>query len=310
MYKKTIQIILLLVVILINTSAIAQEDVKEDPITNKQVLEGIKLFRMGKTQEALALLEKEAKASPTDPDVFNAIAIIHSQGKDFEEALKYFDKALALKKGNFKTMYNKLNLLVSMGRMDDAKAMLKNMTVEYPNHATGWVNYGAILMQSGAREEALQCYDKAIAINNKDFDAHFKRGQVLMLLKRYDESKAAFEASLKINPNYVSAKQGLTIVSDVIDKKNKGYVRIAQILVRNKTLADKLKKDLEAGKEFAILARDNSIDPSANTGGHLGFVKKGDLLKLLEDVIFALKVNEISSVVKSPLGYHIFLRIE
>lgn len=307
---KKIQIIMIVIMLFaIILPGIAQ-DSKEEKITNPQVLEGIKLFQMGKNAEALAVLEKEAKANPNDPDVFNAIAIIHSKSKDFEKALSNFDKAIALKAGNFKTMYNKLNLLVSMGRVEEAKNMLKGMTERYPDHATGWVNYGAILMQTGQKDEALACYEKAISIDKKDFDAYFKKGQVLMLMKKYPESRAAFEASLKINPRYSSAKQGLLIVKDILDKKSKGYIRIAQILVKDKALADKLKADLDGGKDFARLAVKNSVDASAKSGGHLGFVKKGDLVKLLEDAIFVLKVDQVSPVIRSPLGYHIFLRIE
>lgn len=310
MYIRNFRLIVLLLLVLISVPVLSQETAPEEKITNKKVLEGIELFRQGKMKEALTLLEKEAVASPGDADVFNAIAIIQSREKKFDEALKNFDKAISLKTGNFKTMYNKLNLLVSMGKIAEARAMLKGMTEQYPQHATGWVNYGAILMQTGEKEEAIRCFDKAISINKDDFDAYFKKGQALMLMQKYAESKVSFEASLKINANYSGAKQGLIIVNDILQKKKEGYIRIAQILVKKADDAERIKKELDAGADFSELARKNSVDAAAQSGGHLGFVKRGDLVKVLEDVIFALKVKEISPVVKSSLGFHIFLRIE
>jgi peptidyl-prolyl cis-trans isomerase D len=57
---------------------------------------------------------------------------------------------------------------------------------------------------------------------------------------------------------------------------------------------------------FADLARENSQDPgSAANGGDLGFFGRGMMVKPFEDVVFSMKVGEISELVKSDFGYHI-----
>lgn len=57
---------------------------------------------------------------------------------------------------------------------------------------------------------------------------------------------------------------------------------------------------------FADLARQNSQDPgSATNGGDLGFFGRGMMVKPFEDVVFSMKVGEISELVKSDFGYHI-----
>jgi peptidyl-prolyl cis-trans isomerase D len=75
--------------------------------------------------------------------------------------------------------------------------------------------------------------------------------------------------------------------------------------------AEALLKQLKGGGDFAELAKKNSQDPgSAQKGGDLGWVSRGQMVKPFEDAVFTLKPNEISNVVTTEYGFHIIQVLE
>ncbi len=75
---------------------------------------------------------------------------------------------------------------------------------------------------------------------------------------------------------------------------------------KDRVLAEALKIYGEAQTgDFAALARKYSDDASAANGGEIGWVSRGEMIKVFEDAVFALKQDEISRPVLTPFGYHI-----
>ena len=70
--------------------------------------------------------------------------------------------------------------------------------------------------------------------------------------------------------------------------------------------ADLAKRAAANPKDFAALAKEFSQDSgSASQGGDLGWVSKNMLVPQVEDALFKLKKDEVSSVVESPFGLHV-----
>jgi len=87
-------------------------------------------------------------------------------------------------------------------------------------------------------------------------------------------------------------------------------MRALHILVATEEEAKEIKSLLDQGSDFRQLAKQRSKGPNAPKGGDLGLITKGDLLPELDKAISSLSVGQISGVIKSELGFHIFKRTE
>ncbi|MFV1950812.1 MAG: peptidylprolyl isomerase [Nitrospinota bacterium] len=77
--------------------------------------------------------------------------------------------------------------------------------------------------------------------------------------------------------------------------------------IREKALS--VLKRVREDEDFIELVKIYSEDPSASSGGDLGFFKKGTMLAPLEKAAFSLKVGEVSDQVRTKYGFHI-IRVE
>ena len=105
----------------------------------------------------------------------------------------------------------------------------------------------------------------------------------------------------------VSEKEAMAFYQQNSDEFNRPEQVKARMIVVNteeeaKVIQQRLRKE-----PFSDVAREVSIGPEGDSGGALGFFGRGDMPPEFEEVVFSLPVNEISDVIKTPYGYHLFL---
>ena len=77
------------------------------------------------------------------------------------------------------------------------------------------------------------------------------------------------------------------------------------LLEEKKKILNGLRDRIEKGEDFTQLAKVYSEDVSAEKGGDLGSIKKGQLVPEVERAAFSLKPGEVSDIVSSPFGVHL-----
>lgn len=113
------------------------------------------------------------------------------------------------------------------------------------------------------------------------------------LRKRYEQEKSRF----------MSGEQRLA--SHILISVPAGADAAAQKAAEQKAAALAAQAK-QPGADFAALAKANSQDPgSKDSGGDLGWVDRGAMVKPFDDALFAMKAGEISGPVKTDFGYHV-----
>ncbi len=77
------------------------------------------------------------------------------------------------------------------------------------------------------------------------------------------------------------------------------------ILVKTKEACEDLKTKIEAGADFADMARKHSECPSGKQGGELGEFSPGRMVPEFDRVVFSADVGTVQGPVKTQFGWHL-----
>ena len=158
-----------------------------------------------------------------------------------------------------------------------------------------------------------------IVLKNNDFKNSLKISNT-EIKNYFDENSTNFINHQKIKVDFVELSVDNLVKNVSVDEEKlqifyeeikEKYTsdetrRASHILLEDKDKALSVLAEIKAGGDFGALAKEHSIDLGSGTqGGDLGFFGKGVMVAAFEEEAFALKINDLSELVKSQFGYHI-----
>ncbi len=113
-----------------------------------------------------------------------------------------------------------------------------------------------------------------------------------------EEEKSFYDSNpeLFMQPEQVKASHILIKVESDADESKKAEAREE---------IEEISQKLEAGEDFAELAKEFSQGPSGPGGGDLGYFAHGQMVKPFEEAAFALESGAVSDIVETRFGYHL-----
>jgi len=150
---------------------------------------------------------------------------------------------------------------------------------------------GALVVHAGRKEHLDQ--DPAVERRLKLYEDHLiQQAYVEQLIKgaeSEDQLKARYQKFLG-------------------EKPAREEVHARHILVKTEAEAKSIIAQLDKGADFATLAKKDSTDPGAASGGDLGYFGRDDMVPAFTAAAFALPVGKYTETpVKTEFGWHVIL---
>jgi hypothetical protein len=187
-----------------------------------------------------------------------------------------------------------------LARVDGSSITVKEFYASVPEHLLA-------MMTLDDQEESLKRWVKTELFYQEGLRRGLGRSEEMRRRIRDIERELIAEECIKLL---------MEEVPDVTEEEARAYfeehkaeyglqVRIAHVLVRSRPEADLVLAQVTSGTPFGTAAAQYSIDQTAQIGGDLGYMGRGDMIHEIEEVAFELGVGEVSGVVPSSYGYHI-----
>ncbi len=77
------------------------------------------------------------------------------------------------------------------------------------------------------------------------------------------------------------------------------------ILVETQQQCEELKEQIEAGTDFAEVAKEHSKCPSGRQGGDLGAFSPGQMVAEFDTVVFNAELGKVHGPIQTQFGYHL-----
>ena len=166
-------------------------------------------FRRKAHTEDLAAYTKLLQADPANPLRHDAVASLHLDAGQFDEAIAEYRQSLRLNDESAPTHYNLGYALSALGRREGAVVEFQAALRIDPDYAQAHNNLGALLQIGGQPDAALDHYRRAVALRPDNVEARTNLGLLLSLRGRPAEAVGQFVEALALKEGTPTALAGL-----------------------------------------------------------------------------------------------------
>jgi len=207
--------------------------------------------------------------------------------------------------------YSRGVALIRQGRLNEAAAELGQAATDDTNSST-WVCRGLIAQCQGHPDQAVTEFQRALAINPRNSEAHENLGTSLCLEGRYDEGIKQFQEAVSIDPDDASAytNLGLALEQKGQDKSAIEQLRTALAIDPTSVQAHYELGNVLARKGQANLAAEQFLDvlqikpDHAEARINLGvvYLHQGDFDRAIHQFEQALQLHPDSAEIHNDVG--------
>jgi len=187
---------------------------------------GVLAHQQGRSDEAIALIEKSLGLVPDRADCYSNLGIVfQAQGK-LDDAIVCYQRAISLNPGHANAHSNLGAVLRATGKPVEAEDAYRTAIRVEPDHIDAYTNLGVLLTGLKRTEEAVACFCKAITLRPKHREARRLLALAHCTIGEIDEAVKIFEEWLDEEPDDPIARHMLAACTgrDVPPRASSGFV--------------------------------------------------------------------------------------
>ena len=160
----------------------------------------------------ITLDNKATQATEENADSFNEKGHEYSKKDEEEEAIKYYDKALAMEPNHWQALRNKGDSCFNLGQYDDAQDCYQRSLEVEPNDIDIIIKMLRIFDIEGKHKQARSWGKKALEYDSSNIDALFYMGFNFVGWGKAKEAISYFDKVLEIDPNHYDSLVNKSLV--------------------------------------------------------------------------------------------------
>lgn len=218
---------------------------------------------------------------------FNLAFQLHQSGK-FQDAINLYLKVLFKQQKNSHLLYLLGTAYLQLGQRDKGIVHLQSSIGINPKNALALNNLGNALKDQRDFSKALDCFEKALALDQGYADAHYNKGIVLQFIEKLDDAVTSFDSAIALNPGYTEAYYNRGVALQALQRFDEAVASYEHAVALNSSHADAFNNcgvALQALKKYdaalsnyqkAIALRSNYVDAHYNLGHLLQDLRRFD----------------------------------
>ena len=170
------------------------------PSGERALIEGDRLLQIGKSTEAIPLLERAALDLPQNAPALNHLGLAyHASGKT-NEARRAYLRALEVDRNRIEATYNLAITHLERGELLEAEKGLRAYLVAHPADAAVWEVLAQLQFQSGRWDDAERSFATIQPTGAISADGWNSRGLLSLRKRRFKDAVNCFQYALSLNP--------------------------------------------------------------------------------------------------------------
>ncbi|MBI5324860.1 MAG: tetratricopeptide repeat protein [Ignavibacteriae bacterium] len=189
--------------------------------------------------------------------------------KDYENAIKQWEKAIELKQNYYEAWNNKGVAFDILEKYEEAIKSYDEAIKIKQDFYLAWNNKGSALSKLEKYEEAIKSYDEAIKIKQDYYEAWNNKGVTFGKLEKYEEAIKSYDEAIKIKQDFYLAWNNKSVALNKLGKYDDARIcfeKLYEMQSKNISNLENLIESLIFCKQYnqAIEKIDNSLTLEIN----------------------------------------------